>query len=629
LKALRITGLVFVALLVLAAGVFSWAIYTQGGARALLALSRRWLPAGLTVEEISGTVAGTLHVRKLRYRDTGVGMDLEVDDATLETAALALLSRRLHVERAQVNGVRLALFPATTPSPPKGPRDPWLAPLDMQVDVLRLTGGELKSGDATPFVVRHLELAASWIGGNIEARSLELETPDGSLTLSARVAPPVPRLKQLRASFRWRAGEHEWSGVLDARGAPEALQLDATLESPVALKLGATLAGLRIDGQRSDWRAHVSVPRFDPHPLVDTDAFRTLAVELDAEGDLDRLALRGTVNVDEHRVAIEKLDLRRSELWLDVAALRLRLDSQPAALTGHARWSLDGSRPSSAEVAWDELRLPDAWAGANFRCAGKLAMTRAPQGYAVNGLARLARGEKYSNLTLRVDGSKQRLRIQELELTQLPGSLSVTGDVDLAKPLRWQLAARARAFDPASFFDAWPGALDFDLATQGEWAGKGPRAQFKLDHLQGRLRARAISGSGDVKLGPGPAAQRPRPPAIRRHHARDRRGCGGAAARRRNAGSRFARRVAQRPARRTRCARDVDRTLAGRRARRHRLGQRLAAWDRRHRQCPATATGAGRARATRFGRTRRPRPRAGGIQVHRPGRAIERRRARA
>jgi len=111
LKALRITGLVFVALLVLAAGVFSWAIYTQGGARALLALSRRWLPAGLTVEEISGTVAGTLHVRKLRYRDTSVGMDLEVEDATLETAALALLSRRLHVERAQVNGVRLALFP--------------------------------------------------------------------------------------------------------------------------------------------------------------------------------------------------------------------------------------------------------------------------------------------------------------------------------------------------------------------------------------------------------------------------------------------------------------------------------------------------------------------------------------
>lgn len=502
MKALRLTGLVLAALLVLAGGVFAWAVYSESGARSILALSRRWLPTGLTVEQISGTVAGSLHVRGLRYRDPRVGMDLRVEDATLETAALALLSRRLHVERAAVNGAQLAWFAPTAPSPPGKPRDPWLAPLDMQVDDLRLSRGELRSGEAAPFVVRSLHLAASWIGRDIEARTLELDSPDGSLTLSAQIAPPAPRVKQLHAKFRWRTGDHEWVGLLGARGAGDALELDATLESPVAMKLAATLAGLRIAGERSDWRAHVSVPRFDPHPLLDTQAFRTLALELDAEGNLDELALRGTVNVDQDRIAIEKLDLVRHENLLEVAALRMRLNAQPAALTGRARWSLDGSRPSSAEVAWDEFRLPDAWAGANFRCSGKLAMTTAPQGYALNGQARLARGEQYSNLALRVDGSKQRLRIQELELTQLPGSLSVSGDVELQKPLRWTLAARARAFDPSSLFAAWPGALDFDLDTQGQWPERGPRAEFKLQHLKGKLRARAISGSGDVRLGP-------------------------------------------------------------------------------------------------------------------------------
>jgi translocation and assembly module TamB len=502
LKALRITGLVFAALLVLAGGVFAWAIYSESGARAVLALSRRWLPAGLSVEEISGTVAGTLHVRRLRYRDPSVGMDLQVEDATLETAALALLSRRLHVERAQVNGVRLALFAPTVPSPPKTDRDPWLAPLDMQVDDLRLAHGEFRSGDAAPFVVRSLHVDASWIGRDIEARTLELDSTAGSLTLSARIAPPAPRLQQLKASFRWRAGEHEWSGVLGARGARDALALDATLESPVGMKLAATIARLRTGGAASGWRAQVSVPRFDPHPLLDTEAFRTLALELEAEGNLDELALRGTVNIDDDRVAIEKLNLVRHEDLLEIAALRLRLNAQPAALTGHAKWSLDGSRPSSAEVAWDEVRLPDTWAGANFRCSGKLALTTAAPGYAVSGLARLARGDQYSNLTLRVDGSRQRLRIQELELTQLPGSLSVSGDVGLGKPLRWTLAARARAFDPSSLFAAWPGALDFDLDTRGDWPEKGPRAEFKLQHLKGKLRARDISGAGDVRLGP-------------------------------------------------------------------------------------------------------------------------------
>ena len=501
MKALRIIGLAFAALLVVLGVTFAWSIYSESGARALLALSHRWLPAGLAVEEISGTVAGQLHVRHLRYRDPRIGMDLQVDDATLETAALALLSRRLHVQRAELNGVRLALFAPSVPGPPKKSRDPWLAPLDMQVDDLRLARGELRYRDAAPFVVRTLHVGASWIGRDIEARSLELDSPDGSLTLSAQIAPPAPRLRQLKASFRWRVGEREWSGVLDARSAREALELDARLDSPIGMKLAATLAGQRIDGGRSDWRAHVSVPRFDPHPLLDTGAFRTLALELDAAGNLEKLALRGMLNVDQDRIAIDKLDLVRHEDLLEVAALRLRLNAQPAALTGHAKWSLDGSRPSSAEVAWDEFRLPDSWAGANFRCSGKLAMTTAPQGYAVNGLARLARGDKYSNLALRVDGSKQRLRIRELELTQLPGALSVTGDIELAKPLRWTLAARGRGFDPSSLWAAWPGALDFDLDTRGDWREKGPRAEFKLQHLHGKLRARTLSGSGDVKLG--------------------------------------------------------------------------------------------------------------------------------
>ena len=292
------------ALLLLAAGLFAWAVFTESGARALLALSRRWLPAGLVVEEISGTVAGQLHVRNLRYRDTTVGMDLLVEDATFETAALALLSRRLHVEKAQVDGFRLVLFAPTTPGAPKPARDPWAAPLDMQVDDLRLLRGELRRADAASFVVRSLHLAGSWIGTDIEARTLELESPDGSLTLSARVSPPAPRLKRLQASFRWRAGEHEWSGVLDARGTHDALQLEATLDSPLGMKLAGTLAGLRVDAGKSGWRAHVSVPRFDPHPLLDSEVVRTLALELDAEGNLDELALRGVVSVDQDRVTI-------------------------------------------------------------------------------------------------------------------------------------------------------------------------------------------------------------------------------------------------------------------------------------------------------------------------------------
>jgi translocation and assembly module TamB len=500
LKALRIGGMVLAVLLLLAAGVFAWAIYTESGARTLLALSERWLPSGLTVGEIRGTVAGTLQVRDLRYRDSRIGMDLRVEDASFETAALALLRRRLHVERARVDGLHLAWFAPAAASPPKPARDPWRAPLDLLVDDLRLARGELRSAGET-WVIDRLHVAASWLGRDLEVRALELDGPLGSLVLSGRLAPPAPHLERLQARFRWLAGGHEWTGALAARGLRDALQLDARLDSPLDLKVAATLAGVGAAGRRPGWHAHLSVPRFGAHPLFEGDAFKTLALELDAEGDFDQLALRGTLSVDEDRVAIERLDLRRLDRWLEVAALRLRLNSQPAALTGHAKWSLDGVQPSSAEVAWEEFRLPDAWAGADFRCAGKLAVTASPRGFAMNSQARLARGDRYSNLSLRVDGSGKRLRIQELELTQLPGSLSVTGDVELARPWRWSLAARARAFDPSSFFAAWPGALDFDIDTRGDWPASGPHASFELARLRGKLRARAISGTANLKLG--------------------------------------------------------------------------------------------------------------------------------
>ena len=94
-----------------------------------------------------------------------------------------------------MDGLRLELFTPTFPRPAAAPRDPWTAPLDMRVDELRLARGELRRDDAAPFVVHKLHLAASWIGSDIIARTLELESPEGRLTLSGQLAPPLPRLK--------------------------------------------------------------------------------------------------------------------------------------------------------------------------------------------------------------------------------------------------------------------------------------------------------------------------------------------------------------------------------------------------------------------------------------------------
>ena len=102
MKRLRIIGICIAALLALLAALAGWALHTESGTRSLLAIARGWLPVGLTVGELRGTVGGTLHVSHFRYRDPTIGMDLSVESAALEVAPFALLARRLHVKRAQI-----------------------------------------------------------------------------------------------------------------------------------------------------------------------------------------------------------------------------------------------------------------------------------------------------------------------------------------------------------------------------------------------------------------------------------------------------------------------------------------------------------------------------------------------
>ncbi len=220
MKKLRITGISLAALLVLLAALGGWMLHTESGTRSLLAMSRGWLPPGLTIGDVRGTVGGTLHVTHFRYRDPAIGMDLTVESAALDVAPFALFARRLHVERAEIKGVWLELFPATEPKP-ASKRDPWEAPLFMRFDELSLERGELRRPEAAPFIITRAALAGSWSGTNIEASKLTLESPDGAVNLSARIGSRAPKLQQLVGDFRWRAGEHQWAGTLKAAGARE------------------------------------------------------------------------------------------------------------------------------------------------------------------------------------------------------------------------------------------------------------------------------------------------------------------------------------------------------------------------------------------------------------------------
>jgi translocation and assembly module TamB len=501
LKALRITAISLLALLGGLLLLAAWLLNTEPGSRALFAAVRGWLPAGITVTQVGGAISGTLRITQFHYRDEVLGLDLVVDQAELEFSPMTLLARRLSVQRAQLQGVHLEFFTGSQARDPAGrpARDPWVAPIDMSLDDIRLQDADLTMPGSAPLLIRGARLSGSWIGARIEARELSVDTEQGSLQLDARIVEQVPRLEHLRGKFDWNDGQHRWQGRLDARGSRHDLRLETSLEAPVALQLRAHLETKLQDDRLSAWRAKIAVPRFDPRPL--TDALQNVALDLEARGDRERLELAGVVALDDERLLIENLAATRSASRIELSALRLRLNSQPGVLTGQASLKLDAPRSASARIEWDETRLPEAWAGAGFQFSGQAALTAVPGKFAANGSARLSRAARASALTFRVDGDGESLRIEEFELTQATGGLSIDGHVDLGDSPKWKLSARGQSFDPSLFFAEWPGSLHFDLTTDGEWSESAHQARVRLPGLRGKLRGRAVAGNADLTMG--------------------------------------------------------------------------------------------------------------------------------
>ena len=133
----------------------------------------------------------------------------------------------------------------------------------MRIDQLLLVRGELRRPEAAPFRVLRASLAGSWSGNSIEATNLALESPEGTIDLSARIGARAPKLQHLQAKFRWRAGEHQWAGTLAATGASETLELSAALDLPVKVRLASTLAPAPARGTVTRgaciWRWSVSI----------------------------------------------------------------------------------------------------------------------------------------------------------------------------------------------------------------------------------------------------------------------------------------------------------------------------------------------------------------------------------
>ncbi|MCX7513015.1 translocation/assembly module TamB domain-containing protein [Frateuria hangzhouensis] len=499
MKWLKRLGLSLLALLLLLALVLWWLLGTNAGLHFALARASGFTDGALSVRQSSGTLAGPLQLRDLRYAD-GKGLEVRIASAKLDLRLWPLLGKQLHVDMLDVRGVDVALPPPTPGEPDSGP--PSLhPPLAIQLDQAHVTDVAIHQGKQPVFTADSLDLAGQWNAQGIAIRTLRLRSPQGRADLHGTLALDETWQGEGQASVAWTLGDTTYAGQLQAHSDGANARVDVALAQPMAAHLHATLQ----QGGAWPWTASLDAPRFDPAPLLGEGSLQSLALDLDGKGDRHGGTLTGHVDLNEWRLQLAPLraQLNDDRSLLTLETLALTSPQIEGRLEAHGQVRLDAEPTSGTlQLAWRDLELPAELAGQPLASHGQLDVRGSTAQFHAEGSVAIGPPGKLAQLAVNLDGTPQQLALRTFDIRQPQGHLHAQGTLTLQPVFGWELAAEAEDFDPGQLFAGWNGALDAQLHTAGTLPAGQPDATLDLARLEGRLRGRPVRGHGKLHLAP-------------------------------------------------------------------------------------------------------------------------------
>ena len=500
MRILKWIGIVFAAILVITGILLYWLLDTESGARFALARAVGAMEGKLAFERSSGRLMGPLTLINVRYNDPAAGVDARVASVVVDVAPLGFLSRHVHVVNLEVEGVDVAL--TTLPPKPEAPPAEFslVAPVDLLLDRLALKKAKISLDGLPIFAADSLDLAGVWTRSGALIKSLALRAPEGSVDLHGTLSSAPGYPGDGETTFHWKAADREIAGTLKASGDGRQAKLDLALSAPTPATITATLTQTR----DFPWTAKISVPRFDPKRVQPDSTLAALALSLEGSGDRQHGALNGEVDVNDHRVQLEPFRYALSGPTLKIETLTLKTPEAAGTLQANGEVQLD-AKPVSATLAlqWEGVELPADLVGQPLATHGKIDASGSAEKFHAEGAIAIGPPGKLSDIALNLDGTPETIALKQLALKQAKGGLDAQGTIKLKPAIGWQLTTKASKFDPGAFAAEWPGAIDFELATEGTLTDNGPDATIKLDKLGGTLRKRPVSGNADLKLKPG------------------------------------------------------------------------------------------------------------------------------
>ncbi|HEV7802880.1 MAG TPA: translocation/assembly module TamB domain-containing protein [Burkholderiales bacterium] len=488
-----VAGLLALALIVAlgsVAGAAGWVLYTQSGLEWLATRITGFAGTGLTLDAVTGTLAGGASVGHIRY--AGDDIELHVSDAYLTVSPLSLMRLRPRISGLRARDITVV----TKPGEPRGrPPDSLALPVSFQLTDARVARLSVELG-TEPFELTDVRL--EYAGGRREHRVRDLTfhamghavalrgaidaTAPFALNAAAAVVPTDVPQTVVYAAAKGDLTEITIEGGANSRGAR--LNATATMKPYDALPLSALTAR----STALDLKAFSAAL-----PLTSLDMQLALKRSGEVYGGELRVINAASGPYDKGRLPLAALhaDLRTDGKTARFTALVADL-GQAGTITGSGELDRD-----SAKLALTTKRLNLAALHGRLRetkLAGRadLALTRARQSMS----AELTQQDMSLGLTAHHAG--EAIDVPQFRARARGGEASGEAHMQLSGRRPFSLQATFLRFDPAAWGRFPAGSINGSVIAQG--AVEGPQVNASFTIRDSRWLNAALAAHGTVAL---------------------------------------------------------------------------------------------------------------------------------
>jgi translocation and assembly module TamB len=349
--------------------VLTWLFTSESGLLWAYREAQSRLPGVLSVEDISGRLAGLVRLEGVRYEDRGQAF--KAGQVTVNWDPWALIKAEIDVSSLQVGALEVSLPESSdvSDSPEPDTTAPVIQlPLALKLRNAQIDGLVINMGDAT-YRIDQIRINARMGADRLEIEGLDIESPDLELGLRGdlKTSKNYPHNLELSWQTRLPSGAiMNGAGRID--GDLEATSLIQQVQGPLPLNLNLELRDLL--GQLS-WQVSIDSDSLDT-TLLDPMLPRLKgAFDLTANGDLSTARVTGHVDAESAELGpfkayfeMHNLDGERRFDGLIFDSLRVSALDGEISASGQFNWlPALGWQAEITSSAINPARLLPEWPG--------------------------------------------------------------------------------------------------------------------------------------------------------------------------------------------------------------------------------------------------------------------------